>query len=166
MRFIQITIDLIDFVMSKIQVNSFSKSRNAQPYPYNLYPRNTGVSLLKGPNILSPHNNGNSSAHKDHRNYPQNNNYPYSNQYKDRGNKSRGQLATYDYEQDLKEKERQKEKERDIERIKEREREREKEEQNRERQKQKEYRIKEVQKRDDNARIMASSEPNYIKYTN
>jgi hypothetical protein len=52
-----------------------------------------------------------------------------------------------------------------MERIKEREREREREE-DRERQKQKEYRIKEIQKRDDIARNMASSEPNYNKYTN
>jgi hypothetical protein len=53
-----------------------------------------------------------------------------------------------------------------MERAKEqRDREREKEEQERER-KQKDYRIKEIQKRDDNARMMASSEPNYGKNTN
>jgi hypothetical protein len=97
MRFIQFTY-LHRLHMSKvIYVSSFSKSRNGQPYSNNLYSRNNGVSLAKGPNVYDPHNNGNSSVHKDHRNYPQSNNYAYSNAYKDRGNNSRGQLNSYEY---------------------------------------------------------------------
>lgn len=104
MRFIQITIALIHSLMSKIYVNGYSRNRNIQPYPSNIYNRNNGVSLLKTPNVYNPHNNGNSSVHKDYRNPPQNSNYIYTNQFKDRGNNSRGQLNTYEYEQDLKEK--------------------------------------------------------------
>jgi hypothetical protein len=82
--------------MNKV-VSSFGKGRNGQPYQNNLYSRITGASLIRGPNALDSHNNGNSSVHKDYRNYPQANNYAYSNAYKDRGNNSRGQLNTYEY---------------------------------------------------------------------